>query len=92
MTPDMDSDSWVIAVISAADFCCSAVTSRRRSPTNFERKKNTGAVPTATSVNCQDSTSIAISVLMNMTVFDNTFDTVLVTTFCIPPTSLEMRD
>ena len=80
-----------MAVISAADFCDSEVTRRRRSPTNFVRRANMGKVPTAMRVNSHDMINIATSVLMNITTLDSTFDTVLVTTFWTPATSLETR-
>ena len=47
---------------------------------------------TDTAVSCQDMRDIATSVLRNMTVLERTLDRVLVTTFCIPPTSLAIRD
>ncbi len=81
MTPEIERVSWVVAVMSAAAFWDSAVTARRRSPTILVSRKKTGAVPTATSVSCQESMVRAASVLMTMTVLDRTLDTVLVTTF-----------
>ena len=81
-----------MAVTSAVDCCVSAATARRRAPTTLLRTKNAGAVPTATTVNSQDKTNIAIKVLMRMTVLESTSETVLVTTRCTPPTSLDTRD
>ena len=81
-----------MAVTSAVVCWVSAVTARRRAPTIRLSRKNSGAVPTATIVNSQDNTSIAIKVLTRMTRLDSTSDTVLVTTRCTPPTSLDTRD
>ena len=47
---------------------------------------------TDTTVSSHERISMATRVLMNMTVLDSTLDSVLVTTFCTPPTSLAMRD
>ena len=90
--PEMDRVSWVIAVISAVDCWVSAATARRLAPTILLSRKKNGAVPTATIVSSQDSTSIAIRVLIRMTQLESTSETVLVTTRWTPPTSLVTRD
>ena len=92
MTPEIESVSWVIAVTSAAVFWVSALTARRRAPTVFDSTANMGTMPMATRVSCHERISMAISVLMKMTVFESTLDTVLVTTCWTPPTSLATRD
>jgi hypothetical protein len=92
MIPETESVSWVMAVTSAAASWASAVTLRRRSPTILDMTRNTGMDATDTAVSCQDMEVIATRVLMNMAVLDRTLDRVLVTTFCIPPTSLAIRD
>jgi hypothetical protein len=53
---------------------------------------NTGSIMTATTVSCQDSSSIAISEAMTVTALDRIEDAVSVTTDCTPPTSLASRD
>ena len=69
-----------------------AATLRRRAPTHRVKTKNTGAVATATTVSSQDSINMATRVLVRMTKLAMVSETVLVTTACTPPTSLDMRD
>ena len=92
ITPEIDRVSCVIAVTSAADFWVSALTARRLAPTVFERAANMGTIAIETSASCQDRMNMAMRVLMKMTLLDSTFETVLVTTFWTPPTSLATRD
>ena len=92
MTPEMESVSWVMAVTSAVEAWASAATARRRAPTARVSSANTGTVPTATSVSSQERTSMAMRVLMKMTLLESTLETVVVTTVCTPPTSLAIRD
>ena len=92
MIPDTERVSWVTAVTSAIATWDWAATLRRRAPTHLVRTKNTGAVATATTVSCQESISMAIRVLVRITTLAMVSETVLVTTVCTPPTSLEIRD
>ena len=92
MIPEIDNVSWVMAVISAVAFCTSDDTARRRPPTFLVIKANRGTTPMATSVSCQDSTVMAITVLIKITTLAITSVTVEVTTFCTPPTSSATRD
>ena len=92
MMPEIESVSWVIAVTSAAASCDCSVTRFLRSPTNFDMTTKTGIAATDTAVSSHDRMNMAASVLMKMTVFESTLESVLVTTFCTPPTSLAMRD
>ena len=88
----MDSVSCVMAVTSAAAFCVRDDAARRRAPTNFEMNANIGTVNMDTTVSSHERMSIAIRVLMNITLLESTFETVLETTFCTPPTSFATRD
>ena len=90
--PETDSVSWVMAVTSAAAFWASAATLRLRSPTMPESMKKNGTVATDTRASCHESTVMATSVLMTMTTLERTLESVLVTTFWMPPTSLAILD
>ena len=81
-----------MAVISASAFCTSADIARRFAPIIFVSTANSGTMPTATSVSCQERIDIATTVLMRITMLDRMSVMVLVTTVWTPPTSLVTRD
>jgi ribosomal protein L27 len=66
-TPDTDSDSWVIAVMSESGSCVRAAIFRRTRPTRTWSTTNRGTGATATIVSCQLSSSIAISAATTVT-------------------------
>ena len=91
-TPDTDSDSWVIELISDSEVCVRAAIRRRTRPTWICSSTNTGSSATATSVSCQDSSSMPTSDAITVTALDRIEDAVWVTTDSTPPTSLPSRD
>ena len=74
--PDTDSVSWVTMLISAVAACVSAVNFSRRRPTTRVATTKNGTVASDKSVNGTDSSNIAITAEMNVTVFDKMFDSV----------------
>ncbi len=91
-TPDTDSDSSVIAVMSDRDsWVCPAILRRTR-PTRIWSRTNSGTSATATTVSCQDSSTIAISAAATVTTLPSIELAVSLSTDCTPPTSLASRD
>ena len=90
--PDTDSDSSVIADISASEDWVSVATARRVRPTRSCSAMNTGSNASDTTVSCHDSTTMVTSAPATTTMLDNTVDAVSVTTVCTPLTSLPRRD
>jgi len=91
-TPDTESVSSVRAESSASDSCVDDEIRRRIRPTRQVRKTKMGTTPSASSVSCHESTSMAMTVLRIVTEFESTEEAVFVTTLCTPPTSFWSRD
>ena len=91
-TPDTDSDSSVIAVMSESDSCVRPARARRTRPTRIWSTTNSGTSATATMVSCHDSSSIATSAATTVTTLPRIELAVSESTDCTPPTSLASRD
>lgn len=91
-TPDTDSVSCVIALMSESDDCVRAAMRRRTRPTRTCRTRNTGSSTNATSDSRHDSASIATTDATTVTTLPRIDDAVSVTTDWTPPTSLSRRD
>ena len=91
-TPETDSDSSVIAVMSDSDSCVRPARRRRTRPTRTCSSTNTGSRITATRVSFHDSSSMATSAATTVTTLDRMELAVSDSTDWTPPTSLASRD
>ena len=90
-TPETESDSWVMALISARAPWVSPVMARRSRPTRPVSQTKSGSMTSDSRVSCQLSTAIAISVEIRMTELLSSVLAVSVMTLCRPPTSFWSR-
>ncbi len=78
--------------MSAFSVICSRVIAASRRPISRAGSRNTGSSRIATTVSCQDSTSIAPTTRIRLMMFDTTPDSVDVNACCAPITSLFSRE
>ena len=90
--PETDSDSWTSEEMSAIAPCLVAVISRRWLPTVAASSTKIGVSASENSASRQSSSSIATTVAITVVTFETIEVAVVVTTFCMPPMSLAMRD
>jgi hypothetical protein len=90
--PDTDNVSCVIEPIVASDACASRRATRRDRPTRRLKITNTGATASEITVSSGDSSSIATTEEMSVTMLDSTEEAVEVIVVWTPPTSLSSRD
>ena len=89
--PETESDSSVMALISAIDCCVSRLTTRRTFPTRKVMYAKIGSIPRLRAVSLQSRISIATTVLATVAKLERSELAVSVTTDCTPPTSLLIR-
>ena len=89
--PETDSVSSVTALISASRCWVSLLTWRRTLPTRYVRYMKNGVIPSDSSVSCQLSRHIAMTVAIVTARLDVIEAAVSVTTACTPPTSFASR-
>ncbi len=78
--------------MSARVACVELAIFRRSAPTLRVRRTNTGMSAKANSASCQERKSMPIAVAITVVAFETIEVAVLVTTFCTPPMSFEIRD
>ena len=91
-TPDTDSDSWTRLEMSASVSCVDVAIFRRSLPTRRVSSTNTGTSANANSDSSQESAIMPIIDAITVVAFETIEVAVLVTTFCTPPMSFEIRD
>ena len=91
-TPLMDRPSSMVTFISASSRCCAAVTARRIRATRRVSQTAGGMTTSDTNDNRQDSAAIAATVATEVVRLEAIDVAVDVTTDCMPPMSLVIRD
>src|SRR3954447_190577 len=90
--PETESDSCTMLEMSASDSCVDLAIRRRSFPTRRVRRAKSGISANANSASSQLSKSMPTIVATTVVTLDAIDVAVLVTTFCTPPMSFEMRD